>query len=144
MKNENQASFSQAVNENRTSLSLFVPREMWRSCFEPCTDTDTHTDTETHGYTDTTAPTNPSTQTSTTLLKSCGISLAPTLPPPESSQVESRKKVLEMLPESPRRPFPGKLASGVPPWAPKDSSPNMSTNKAIPWGKLTTSRLPFP
>ena len=49
MKNENQASFSQAVNENRTSLSLSVPREM---CVLVVSPAQTQTRTQTPRYTD--------------------------------------------------------------------------------------------
>ena len=44
MRNANQASFSQAVNETRTSLPLFVPREM---CVLVVSPAQTHTHTET-------------------------------------------------------------------------------------------------
>ena len=87
------------------------------------------------------------TQTSTTPLKSCGISLTSKLPLilhlVSHDKWSREKKKLKLLPESPRRPFPGKLASELRPGLRKTVLRKRGPRRRS-LGKLTTSRLPFP
>ena len=53
------------------------------------------------------------------------------------------KKIQELLPESPRRPFPGQLASEVRPGLQKTVLRKRAPTRRT-LGKLTTNRLAFP